>query len=494
MGTSLIVGVISFCLGIIAGSLVHISWPIVAFLFLLGVLFLIFSYLVRQRLFIFLTLAFIFLSLGTLRMQVVERTLPEPFEALLETNVTLSGTVVLDPDRRENSQRLTIETEQGNEKTRVLVVAPVYPSVRFGETVQVRGVLTRPEAFQTDGGRVFRYDQFLEKDGVFSTLSPASIEQVTPRAGIYNEVRGTLSDIKFFGIDALQNALPEPHASLASGLILGGKQGLGENLLDDFTTTGLIHIVVLSGYNVMVVAEFVLRVFQLFSRRFATIAAASTIGLFVLVAGAGAASIRAGLMASIALYGRATGRTYSAFRALIAVGLLMVFWNPLVLTFDPGFQLSFVATLGLIFGTPIIEKQLLFITNGLFRELLAATLAAQIAVLPLLLYQNGLFSLVSVPANLLVLLVVPLSMLLSLIALIGGVVVPLFAPVLGIPAYALLSYIIGVVELLASLPLSSFTIPPFPFFLVALSYALLGWWVWRATPQHVRDALQGHSR
>jgi competence protein ComEC len=94
--------------------------------------------------------------------------------------------------------------------------------------------------------------------------------------------------------------------------------------------------------------------------------------------------------------------------------------------------------------------------------------------LPLLLYENGLFSVIALPANALVLPVVPLAMLSSFVAMLAGLIFPIAAPLFGLPAYALLSYIIGVVEFASSLPLAAFTIPTFPFSLVVISYVLLG--------------------
>jgi competence protein ComEC len=326
---------------------------------------------------------------------------------------------------------------------------------------------------------VFRYDRFLAKDEIFLLLQNASLDVVASRKGFFERARGFFSDLKFAGIDALAVALPEPHASLASGLILGGKQGLGAELLDAFIRSGLVHIVVLSGYNVMIVAEFVMRLFGGLAKRTAAAAAALAILAFVLAAGAGAASLRAGLMAGIALYGRATGRTYDAFRALAAAGLLMLLWNPLLLAYDPGFQLSFVATLGLIFGAPVLERKLAWVKMRFMREIAAATIAAQVSVLPLLLYQNGLFSLISLPANLLVLPFVPFTMLASFFALLGGVIVPALAPILALPAYALLSFIITIVEHLSALPLAAVSVPAFPFAFVILAYVLLVFFVRR---------------
>ncbi len=487
----LFIGVVGFALGILWYSFAEFGLAGISYALFLSALFFVLWEFKKETTYLAIGVLALGVLLGALRTELVSKNLPSEFESFIGSERTFEGKVVADPDIRENSQRLTVEVTGAEGKTNVLVVAPLFPHVSYGERVQVTGLLTRPEPFETTGGRVFRYDQFLAKDGIFTVMEKAHLEVVGPRSGYMTEVRGALSDFKFEGLHALAVALPEPQASLAGGLILGGKQGLGKELLQDFITSGLVHIVVLSGYNVMIVAEAVFRVFSFLSKQWAAGFAVATILSFVLAAGAGAASIRAGIMAAIALYGRASGRTYDAFRALLLAGFLMLLWNPLILAFDPGFQLSFVATLGLILGAPITERWFAFVRMKFLREIISSTVAAQIAVLPLLLYQNGLLSLVALPANILVLPVVPLAMLLSAVAGVAGFALPTIAPVIGFPAYAVLLYIIGVVEIAAKLPLSAVSIPAFPFVFVALSYALLGYFVFRsyrayasASPKH----------
>ena len=475
VGRLLGVGVLGFVAGIVLVSVVGYTPPLVWLVVVIGSALGVLFWISRTTATLVSCVLCIGIVLGMGRVALMPAALPDAFHPLVETTSTLEGIVVVDPDVRERNQRLTLELEQDGEKTRMLAVAPLYPEVRYGERVRVTGTVALPEAFATDGGRTFRYDEFLKKDGVFLIMHNAALTVVGEREELGVEIRGFLSDSKFHGIDALGAALPEPHASLASGLILGGKQGLGEGLLDDFITVGLVHIVVLSGYNVMIVAEFVMRIVGVMKRRFAVIAGVSAIVLFVLAAGAGAASIRAGIMASIAVYARATGRTYDALRALVLAGFLMLLINPLSLLHDPGFQLSFIATLGLIFGAPIIARYLTVIRSEFVREIAAATIAAQISVLPLLLYQNGLFSVVALPANLLVLPVVPLAMLASAFAGVVGYLAPVVAPVFGMPAYALLSYVIGVVEISAALPFAAFSLPAFPFVFVLISYGVLAY-------------------
>ena len=467
----LVAGFLGFLGGVLTRSLFYIPWPAFGVVLLLIAISTGAWIWYRRCLYLLLILFFVGVVLGVLRTEIVSQKVPEDLVPLFGSEQTFEGTIVADPDIRETSQRVTVELESGS---RVLAVGPLYPEVRYGERIGISGVLEKPEPFDTNGGRVFRYDRYLAKDGIFVLAKNAHLEVLEERHGLAH-VMGALLDMKRAFLSGLSVALPEPEASLAGGLVAGGKQGLGDRLLNVFIVAGLVHIVVLSGYNVMIVAEAVLKALRFLPKRVATSIAGFVIAAFVLAAGAGAASIRAGIMAGLALLARATGRTYDVIRALAASALFMLLLNPLLLAYDPGFQLSFVATLGLILGAPVIEARLSFIKGPFWRDLLASTIAAQVSVLPLLLYQNGLLSLVSLPANLLALPVVPLAMFLSAIAGILGLIIPAIAPVLSLAAYGVLAYIVWVAEILAALPLSSLALPAFPFPVVVVVYSGLAW-------------------
>ncbi len=407
--------------------------------------------------------------------------LSSAFAGLVDTNVVLTGTVAADPDIRETTQRVQVSVHEGKESARILAVLPLYPALEYGDTVSVSGTLALPEAFATDGGRSFDYLHFLAKNGIFALMEQASMERLDTPVPVAAYVPRTLYAARHLFALGVSRALPEPMSSLAVGLLAGGKQGLGKVLLDAFTVSGLLPIIVLSGYNVMIVAEAILRSLQFAPKRIAIGIASVSILLFVLAAGGGASAVRAGIMAGVGLFARATSRTYDALRALIFVLVLMLLMNPLLLIYDPGFQFSFMATLGLIIGAPKVEPYLAWVKSSMLREVLATTIAAQVFVLPLLLYETGNLSLVAVPANVLVLPVIPLTMLLSFIAGLVGILIPALAAYVGLPAFVLLSSIIGVATLTAGLPLAAVTVPSFPFLLVLVLYVLLGFGIKHTT-------------
>ncbi len=479
--------VIGFMSGIVCRSFVFLSWPSLLFLGLIGFVGAL-SYLRwRRTVYVLVAIFCISASLGILRASFVSHPSAHLMQSL-NSEVQVTGKVLGSADIRESNQRITIETMDGD---RLLVVASLSTQVRHGESVKAVGILEAPQPFDADGERVFRYDRYLAKDGVFGILKDAHVEIAGARRGLIDHVLGFCTDLKDRFIEGLQNALPEPHASLAGGMLFGGKQGLGKELMNAFTAVGLVHIVVLSGYNIMIIAEAILRLLSFLPRRTALIVSALGIVLFVITAGAGSAAVRAGIMACIALFARVTGRTYDALRALGVAVVFMLLLNPLLLAFDPGLQLSIAATLGLILGAPLVESRLLFVKHLFLREIVATTIAAQVFVLPLLLYQTGNLSILALPANVLVLPFVPLAMALSFVGGAVGILLPWLAPLVALPSYVVLGYIVLLTEFFAGLPFAKVITPTFPFSFVIGMYTLLGVAVWKLKQTSLHESRAG---
>ncbi len=461
-----------FASGIFFRSLFHFGWQPIVFACSLALLFSIAAFLRPRRTYVLGALFFIFIAFGMVRTMVADTPAPDTFMRDLNHRVSYTGIVVADPDVREKNQRIALDV-QG---TGMLAVMPLSARVAVGDQVSVRGTLSLPKAFETDGGRTFRYDKYLQARGIRFLISFGSI--YTDKPAPWHSVPAALARVKHSFLNGLDRALPAPDSALAGGIVIGGKQGLGATLTDAFTRSGLVQIIVLSGYNVMIVAEWVMIFLALFAlpRQLQLFAGGAGLLLFVGIAGISATAVRAAIMALIALYARATGRSYAASRALLVAVLLMLVWNPLYLLFDPGFGLSVAATAGIIWLSPLIEARLTRL-RPFWRNAVATTLAAQIAVLPLLLYSIGLFSLVALPANLLVSPLVPLAMASAAAAGVVGMTVgyffPIIATIAGYPAYILTRYFIFIAEKSSALPYAAFTLERFPFVFVLAAYAAL---------------------
>lgn len=425
--------------------------------------------------FLLVSLVVFCFSLGLLRTEWASWNITNPYlESQIEQQVSIEGVIKREPEDRANSTRLHVKTDHGL----ILVMTPLGGNWRYGEKVLVEGSLQKPEEFETDLGRTFNYPGYLLAQGISYQISFAKVEKL---GGNENTALATLYDFKHLFMLNLEKVIPEPQVGLGEGLLLGVKKALGEDLERTFRQTGIIHIVVLSGYNVMIVVTFILFILgSIFGRKLSTVFGIIGIVLFALLVGLGATVVRASLMASLLLVMGFTGRVYLALRGLFLAGVLMILWNPYLLAFDIGFQLSFLATLGLILFSPYLSKQLTIVPT-LFgmREFLVATLATQLFVLPLLLYQMGEFSVVAVIVNVIVLPMVALAMMLTFLAGLVGLVSTTLALPFAYAAYLSLSYIITVAEWFGALSFASFTVPPFSFWFVPLGYAAIAMLVWQ---------------
>jgi len=174
--------------------------------------------------------------------------------------------------------------------------------------------------------------------------------------------------------------------------------------------------------------------------------------LFVILTGASASVVRAAVMGLLLLFANGYGRLYNPKNSIIFAGAAMVYFNPFVLVFDIGFQLSFVAVLGLIYFYPRFDDKLKKMPKfGNLKEIFLMTLSAQIAVAPLLIYYFRNFSLVSLPVNLMILPFIPFAMFAGFISGLAGMIFPSFGQVIGWVAWAITTYQIKVVELFAKM-------------------------------------------
>ncbi|HBB44169.1 MAG TPA: hypothetical protein DCZ83_02135, partial [Candidatus Yonathbacteria bacterium] len=316
----------------------------------------------------------------------------------------------------------------------------------------------------------FDYRSYLAKDGIFYQMYFPEVTIISHGNG--NVIREKLFTFKSWLIKNISQRIPEPEASLASGITLGAKQSLGEDLIQKFRETGVAHIVVLSGYNIAVVAGIISRLIMFMPFSIRLVMSALGITLFAVMVGGGATVVRATAMALVVILARVFGREGDALRVLVLVGGLMVFVNPMILLHDVSFQLSFSATLAIVVFVPVIEKYFSFISSRIFREIVVTTFATQIFVLPLILYHMGSVSLIGFISNIFILPVVPVAMMLvALVAIFSWM--PFVGSLLAFLAYILLAYTVTLVEFFARVPFASLHGIPFSFFVLVLAYGIL---------------------
>lgn len=465
-----------FLFGILLRSFVSVNFYFVLFLVLLGSILIFYFSLVKLRWGLIGAVFILTFSFGILRFQMVDVPNPSRFESKVGQKVILFGEIIDEPSIKENSQQLTIDSG-------ILLSTGLDAVYKYGDEINFSGTLKKPENFITDTGKEFDYVNYLRKDGILYVMSYPKIEIISRGNG--NFFKNILFSIKEKFLAKINFTINAPENLLMGGLILGEKAAFSQELRQSFVDTGTIHIVALSGYNVTIVAEWIMKLFSFLPINFAIGAGIFAILLFILMTGASSTAVRAGIMATLALVARATGRNYDIARALLLAGVLMVLFNPFLLVFDVSFQLSFIATVAVIFLAPRIEKYFLWVTDNFkLRDIVSVTTAAYIFVFPFILYKMGNFSLVALPSNILILPFIPFTMMFGFITGFVGLIWYGFAVPVGFISYLFLHYELGVIGFFANLPFASVSFPNFPLILTVLIY---GYFIYRLFGRNIKN-------
>jgi len=481
---------VALCGGVALGFCVPaLATPLAGLCVFAGILSILFSY-TRNRALLLGGVVLVSLSLGLLRTSVaLQQEAGDGLRAYHDQEVVMVGRVLNDPDRRDASLHVelaVVRVYDAPVQGKVLLFVPRDEKVAYNDQIVVRGALTRPQSFTTDTGHTFDYANYLRAKGISSVVYRAQVDTVDPGGWT---VLGQLYDIKHLFERSLERQYPEPDASLMAGMLLGEKHGMPEEVTDDFVQSGLIHVVVLSGYNISIVSESIFRLLSFLPQTLRIGLGGTCMILFALMAGAGAATMRALLMGLIALMARYLHRPAAALRALALAATGMVLVQPQLLLYDPGFILSVLATFGLVTLSTWVEVglgrwRLFRRAPENIRSIAASTIAVQIYILPALLYFSGTLSFLSVPANVLALPVVPAAMLLGFVAGVFGLVSPLISTVPALASDLLLKWMLIIAHTTASVPLGAVTTGEFsPLVLVAV-YIPLTWFALKKCSQN----------
>ncbi|MBN1230855.1 MAG: ComEC/Rec2 family competence protein [Anaerolineales bacterium] len=321
----------------------------------------------------------------------------------------------------------------------------------YGDRIIVQGYLVTPSVYDT-----FSYQDYLARSGIYSSVSSAKAELVEKYTG--NFFLAGLYKLKGEVLGLIEVLYPNPEASLMSGILTGVETGIPEEVKAAFQRTGTSHIIAISGFNIAIVAGIVIQLSgRLFGRRRGMLLAIGVILTYTIFVGADAAVVRAAIMACLGLVAKQLGRRQFALNSLALTGLGMALFNPLIL-WDAGFQLSFAATAGIILYTDGITNWFVIQVRRRWdqgwvdnlaepvSEYFSTTVAAQLVTLPILLYHFQRFSLISFPANLLILPIQPPIMILGGISVIVGLIWLPLGRILALFCWPFIAYSIRVVE------------------------------------------------
>ncbi len=356
---------------------------------------------------------------------------------------TFQGTIVSAPVDKDDGKRQLVVDVAGAPSGKLLVTTTGRGTVKPGDQVTVSGRLVRPPRF-----RDFDYRAYLAKDAIYATMPQGRLASVVPRT----TVLGAAYQIRVAASEQASRLFPPQAAAFLMGILAGERHGLSEQTAHDFQRTGLTHVLALSGYNVSIVLAVMLAIFG--RRRFGIAAGLVVLAAFVAIAGPSASVLRAALMGGFIVLAQTFGRPQSARRACLISAAILLLTSPWSLRYDLGFDLSFLATLGILWFEPAFRRRFQRLPK-VIAETLAATAAATLLTMPLIVWSFGIVSLVSPLANLLIVPLIPWLMLGGFAAVVVGGLSPGLAGLIAGPVGWLTTLVLSIVHTLAELPFAA---------------------------------------
>ena len=384
--------------------------------------------------------------------------------------VEIQGLVSEEPDIRDryclltfSAARIVANGQSQNVSGSALIRVSRYPAYHYGDVLRLTGELQTPSQSED-----FDYRTYLAHQGIYSVIYYPSVELLDSDQGV-PPLQWIYSLRERLGA-SLAGALPEPQASLAEAIFLGLRGGIADSLSEAFSRTGTAHLLAISGLHMSIIIAIFLSLGMLLFGRRRSIYVWLTLGftwLYALLAGMHPPIIRAAIMGSLFVIAVYLGRQGSAIIALVFAAAVMVGIQPGLL-WTVSFQLSFLAMAGLILLYPYLQtwgrkgvaricgdRETLAGAGNMTSDLFAASLAATVAVAPLIAYNFGIVSLVGLPATFFALPALPFIIVTSGLVAFVGLIASVAAQVLGWLTWLFLSYLVSLVRGFDALPHSS---------------------------------------
>jgi competence protein ComEC len=347
------------------------------------------------------------------------------------------------PVLHDGQQRLVVKTKMGEY---LQLDADLYPQYQYGDLIQLDCTIQLPG--DVNG---FAYDRYLARYHIQALCQYPNIQLLAHDRG--NQWIARIYWIRNQLKQRVEQLWPEPVAALILGVLIGEQDTIPETIYTNFQRAGVVHILVVSGMHVLILVQLLTKLTKSFPRSVRLLTIIGILSAFCVLTGFSATVIRATVMGSIPLLGKFIGRPHQIHLTLAwAAGLVTVF-NPYILVHDVGFQLSFLATLGLVYITPHVKKLTSWIPEIFeLHETITTTLAATATTAPWIAHIFGTWSNVALLANIIV---IPISnLMLSAGACITGLswLLPSIAAALAQLLGAAVALMVQYVEWCASLP------------------------------------------
>ena len=464
---------LSFIFGIFLGSYFSIS---IWILFLSAGFFISFVFLFGKNSKIkILFFLLVFLLLGFAKIENVKLNESEILEidAFNDIKIIATGKISSAPEIKNGKQKIIIADINNTENNsaingKMIIYIDRYPEYNLGDIIEVNGKVKIPEEF--DG---FDYRSYLlAKNIYYISYHPEIKLKEENKSNFYARV----SKFRKQANDLIKKIFSQPQAGIVSAMTLAIKSDISEETLEAFNKTGTRHIIAISGLHMTIVglALMYLLLAAGLNRNHAFYFALLGIAFFVTLVGFPPSAVRAAIMAGLALFAIRIGRLKNAGNAIVFAGVLMLLYNPNLLRYDTGFQLSFAAILGIVYLFPKLDNFFKKYSDFLsIKTVFLITLSAQIATFPIIINSFGNFSLLSVFANILILPFVPIVMLGGFLLIIIGFASLSIAQILSYPIWLILFYQIETIKFFASLPFGFLSFEKVGFLFIGIYYSVL---------------------
>jgi competence protein ComEC len=353
---------------------------------------------------------------------------------LTEKSIEVSGIMTEDPDISDSETSFRLKNVVIND------IQPISGQVFVKVGTDPNRKLSRGDLMKVRGKTSESFGPF-----IFSFFRPRILEISSPDPPDFSLV------LRDHVAEKIKQHIPDPEVSLALGYTLGIRRSLPPELVENLRIVGLTHIIVASGYNLTVLIRFSRKTFNRISRFSALLASTILVIIMIGITGLSPSMSRAGLVAFVSLVTWYFGRSFHPIKLLLFAMALTLLYNPFYL-FDLGWALSFASFAGLMIVSPLLlayfyhDKPPNFLSST-FVE----TFSAQFICLPVLIYQFGTISLISIIPNLLVLPTIPYVVLGTLLTGVFAHFLPFIADLTGFITTLVLKYHLFIINFFGKL-------------------------------------------
>jgi len=372
----------------------------------------------------------------------------------LPADIQIKGIIIKDPVQRRFYTNIIISPEQieGLQTTSGLILVRVSScnlNFKYGDKVLVFGKLSQP--YWSGNIGTFNYRKYLERHHIYGVMKIKDAENIKIVARdegnfIISKALVLKNMIKIIN----KRSLPDPQAAMLNGILLGMRENIPQQIFDMFRKSGIAHILAVSGLHVGLILLMFWGFLKLcrIPKKVAAFILILLVILYCMVTGMRDPIFRTTIMALAVLVAIIIDREQNLYISLSLACLALLLINPYSL-FNAGFQLSFIATLGIIYLAPILIERIKLKPRFLFIAF-AVSLSAQISVMPIVAYHFNYLSLWSVFTNIIILPIVACILALGLLASVFGILWIKLAYIFSMPNWILLTILLKLIEFFSS--------------------------------------------